>query len=185
MSQSQSSAGNLKVSDFDFHLPEELIAQQPPTQRGASRMMIVDRSLPIADISSAHRHFADLPSLLNPGDVLVLNDSRVIPARLFGRRANARGKQEPSGQIEVLLTSPTAEGNWQALVRPGRKVRPADRLLFESPTGATILEAEVLSSGEFGARLLRFAPTQDFFAALDQIGHMPLPPYIHRDDQNA
>ena len=175
---------SLSVSDFDFHLPEELIAQQPPTQRGTSRMLVVNRSmarsLPIADTLFTDRQFADLPSLLNPGDVLVLNDSRVIPARLFARRANARGKQEPSGQIEVLLTYPEAEGNWQALVRPGRKVRPRDRLIFDDPSGTPALEAEVLSSGDFGARTLRFEPVSDFFAILDRIGHMPLPPYIKR-----
>jgi S-adenosylmethionine:tRNA ribosyltransferase-isomerase len=178
------SAG-LTVSDFDFHLPEELIAQQPPAQRGASRMIVVDRRLPIADTSFADRQFADLHSLLNPGDVLVLNDSRVIPARLFARRANARGKQEPSSQIEVLLTHPEAEGNWQALVRPGRKVRPGDRLVFDDSTGAPALEADVLASGEFGVRTLRFEPVSDFFAILDRIGHMPLPPYIKRDDATA
>jgi S-adenosylmethionine:tRNA ribosyltransferase-isomerase len=184
MTTSTNNLASLSVSDFDFHLPEELIAQQPPTQRGSSRMLVVNRSigrsLPIADSSFADHQFSDLPSLLNPGDVLVLNDSRVIPARLFARRANARGKQEPSGQIEVLLTYPEAEGNWQALVRPGRKVRPRDRLIFDDPSGTPALEAEVLSSGNFGARTLRFEPVSDFFAILDRIGHMPLPPYIKR-----
>jgi S-adenosylmethionine:tRNA ribosyltransferase-isomerase len=187
MTTSTNNLASLSVSDFDFHLPEELIAQQPPTQRGSSRMLVVNRSiarsLPIAETSFTDRQFADLPSLLNPGDVLVLNDSRVIPARLFARRANARGKQEPSGQIEVLLTYPEAAGNWQAwqsLVRPGRKVRPGDRLIFEDSTGTPALEAEVLSSGDFGARTLRFEPVSDFFGTLDRIGHMPLPPYIKR-----
>ena len=184
MTISTDNLASLSVSDFDFHLPEELIAQQPPTQRGASRMLVVDRSLPVAESSFTDRQFADLPSLLNPGDVLVLNDSRVIPARLFARRANARGKQEPSGQIEVLLTYPEAAGNWQALVRPGRKVRPRDRLIFDDPSGTPALKAEVLSSGDFGARTLRFEPVSDFFAILDRIGHMPLPPYIKRP-QNA
>jgi S-adenosylmethionine:tRNA ribosyltransferase-isomerase len=155
----------------------------------------------------------------------VLNDSRVIPARLFARRANARGKQEPSGLIEVLLTAPDAAGNWNApvwrvLVRPGRKVRLGDHLEFhtegagaadrsglrESVEGAgafrplnqpparegfspgnpePLLRAEVLSSGEFGERTLRFAPVEDFFATIEQIGHMPLPPYIKREDANT
>jgi S-adenosylmethionine:tRNA ribosyltransferase-isomerase len=168
----------LRVADFDFHLPEELIAQQPPTERGASRMLILDRTTD----SLADRSFADLPSLLNPGDLLVLNDSRVIPARLFARRANARGKQEATGLIEVLLTNPDAAGNWNALVRPGRKVRTGDHLEFPSPTGAIALQAEVLSSGEFGERTLLFAPVDDFYAALEQIGHIPLPPYIKRKD---
>jgi len=168
----------LRVADFDFHLPEELIAQQPPTERGASRMLILDRTTD----SLADRSFADLPSLLNPGDLLVLNDSRVIPARLFARRANARGKQEATGLIEVLLTSPDAAGNWNSLVRPGRKVRTGDHLEFPSSTGAIALHAEVISSGSFGERTLRFAPVNDFYAALEQIGHIPLPPYIKRED---
>ena len=201
----------LRVADFDFHLPEELIAQQPPAERGASRMLIVDRSsnagskvglgfspgnntsqeagaLAPEVCPPAHWRdalFTDLPSLLNPGDLLVLNDSRVIPARLFARRANARGKQEPSGLIEVLLISPDAAGNWNALVRPGRKVRIGDHLEFPSSTGAIALQAEVIASGEFGERTLRFGPVNDFYAALEQIGHMPLPPYIKREDANT
>ena len=174
-------ATGLRVADFDFHLPEELIAQQPPAERGTSRMLVLDRTTG----SVADRAFADLPSLLNPGDLLVLNDSRVIPARLFGRRVNARGKQEPSGLIEVLLTAPDAAGNWQALVRPGRKVRIGDRLEFPSLTGAIALQAEVIASGSFGERTLRFAPVNNFYAAIEQIGHMPLPPYIKREDQSG
>jgi S-adenosylmethionine:tRNA ribosyltransferase-isomerase len=172
----------LRVADFDFDLPEELIAQQPPAERGASRMLVVGRDPATAFIDHA---FADLPSLLNPGDLLVLNDSRVIPARLFARRANTRGKQEATGLIEVLLTAPDGEGNWSVLVRPGRKVRVGDRLEFPSSSGSILLEAEVISSGEFGERTLHFAPVEDFFAILEQIGHMPLPPYIHRDDANT
>ncbi len=176
---------SLRVSDFDFALPEELIAQQPSAQRGASRMLIVDRALPVEDSSFLDRSFTDLPSFLNPGDLLVLNDSRVIPARLYARRAIARGKQEPSAPIEVLLTSPDGEGNWNALVRPGRKVRVGDRLVFAASSSAIVLEADVLESGEFGERLLRFAPVEDFFGVLEQIGHIPLPPYIKRDDADT
>jgi S-adenosylmethionine:tRNA ribosyltransferase-isomerase len=196
----------LTVADFDFHLPEELIAQQPPPQRGSSRMLVLNR---IED-SITDRQFTDLPSLLNPGDLLILNDSRVIPARLYARRANSRGKQEASGQIEVLLTSPDGAGNWNALVRPGRKVRIGDQLEFFaeetnategagafrplnqlqasegfSPGGGPLLSAEVTASGAFGERTLRFEPVEDFFVILDQIGHMPLPPYIKRDDANT
>jgi S-adenosylmethionine:tRNA ribosyltransferase-isomerase len=173
----------LSVSDFDFALPEELIAQQPPAERGTSRMLVLNRALPPGEASLADRSFVDLPSLLNPGDLLILNDSRVIPARLFARRANPRGKQEASGLIEVLLTYPDGAGNWNALVRPGRKVRVGDRLEFATLNGSIVLEAEVTASGEFGERTLHFALVADFFAALDQIGHMPLPPYIKRDDE--
>jgi S-adenosylmethionine:tRNA ribosyltransferase-isomerase len=236
----------LTVHDFDFHLPEELIAQQPPAQRGSSRMLVVHRescSVPIrlevgpgfipgyrttetdgalapeVGISSKSneqdhfledKNFHDLPSLLNPGDLLVLNDSRVIPARLYARRANARGKQDPTGQIEVLLTAPDAAGNWSALVRPGRKVRTGDTLEFFAESGGSstegagalmplnqsqeeiglspgtpVLRAQVLASGQFGERTLQFEPVPDFYAALEQIGHIPLPPYIKRDDQTT
>ena len=175
----------LTVADFDFHLPEELIAQQPPAQRGSSRMLVLNR----ADSTLADRHFTDIPNLLNPGDLLVLNDSRVIPARLYARRTNSRGKQESSGLIEVLLTNPDGAGNWNALVRPGRKVRIGDRLEFPAPNGSIVLVASVIATGEFGERTFRFEstglePDKDFFAILDQIGHMPLPPYIKRP-QNA
>jgi len=171
----------MTVRDFDFYLPEELIAQQPPAERGASRMLVVER----ASGQLSDRHFRDLPSLLNPGDLLVLNDSRVIPARLFARRANSRGKQDATGQIEVLLTTPTQEGNWTALVRPGRKIRSGDSLEFPDRMGNVILRAEVLAAGEFGERTLRFEPVADFYAALEEIGHIPLPPYIKRDDRSS
>ena len=175
----------LRVSDFDFDLPEELIAQQPPAERGTSRMLVVDRALPQGEAPFSDCAFSDLPSLLHPGDLLILNDSRVIPARLFAHRANPRGRQLPSGLIEVLLTHPDGAGNWNALVRPGRKVRAGDHLEFTALDGAVVLKAEVTASGEFGERTLRFAPVEDFFATLDQIGHMPLPPYIRREDQSG
>ena len=253
----------LTVRDFDFHLPEELIAQQPPAQRGTSRMLVVQRDRafehlgnticehlanticedlgnaifehlgntkgtgfspyinpaneygPLGPEGGNRRPFTDLqfqdfPSLLNPGDLLILNDSRVIPARLYARRANARGKQEATGQIEVLLTAPDSVGNWTALVRPGRKVRIGDTLEFFKEAGVPstegagafrplnqpenekgfspgipVLKAQVLASGEFGERTLRFEPVADFYAALDEIGHIPLPPYIHREDALA
>ncbi len=174
------------IADYDFHLPEELIAQQPPAERGASRMLALNReessSQPATEPPFADRSFSDFPSLLNPGDLLILNDSRVIPARLYARRATSRGKQSATGLIEVLLTAPTAEGNWTALVRPGKKVRLGDHLVFPNAAEETVLEAEVIASGEFGERTIRFAPVPDFYAALDQIGHMPLPPYIKRSD---
>jgi S-adenosylmethionine:tRNA ribosyltransferase-isomerase len=175
----------LRVADFDFVLPEELIAQQPPAERGASRMLAVDRSFPVGEDSFADGLFADLPSLLQAGDLLVLNDSRVIPARLYARRSTTRGKQEPSGLIEVLLTSSSQDGDWSALVRPGRKVRVGDRLEFAAASGAVVLEADVVAGGEFGERVLRFAPVENFYGILEQIGHVPLPPYIRRDDADT
>jgi S-adenosylmethionine:tRNA ribosyltransferase-isomerase len=126
--------------------------------------------------------FASLPTFLRAGDLLVLNDTRVIPARLYARRTTIREKQEATGLIEVLLTEPVGDGKWRALLRPGKKVGVGDRLAFAGAAGETVLEAEVLERGEFGERLLRFAPVEDFFAVLERIGHMPLPPYIHRED---
>jgi len=169
---------DLLVSDFDFELPEELIAQQPPAERGASRMMTLNRRTGVTQNAS----FADFPALLNPGDLLVLNDSRVIPARLYARRTLRREKEKPTGRIEVMLTESAGDNQWRALVRPGRKIAIGEHLVFPAPTGEIVLEADVLERGMFGDRLLEFAPVDDFFAVLERIGHMPLPPYIHRDD---
>lgn len=169
---------DLRVTDFDFELPPELIAQQPPAERGTSRMLVVGRTgTGLRDAS-----FTDFPALLRPGDVLVLNDSRVLPARLYARRTVVREREVPTGQIEVMLTEPVGNNVWRALVRPGRKVAIGERLVFPGAAGEPVLEAEVLERGEFGERTLEFAPVPDFLAALEQIGHMPLPPYIHRDD---
>jgi S-adenosylmethionine:tRNA ribosyltransferase-isomerase len=168
----------LRVADFDFELPAELIAQQPPDVRGASRMLRMDR----ATGELRDDLFASLPKLLRAGDLVVLNDTRVIPARLYARRTTLREKQLATAQIEVLLTEPAGENTWRALVRPGKKVGVGERLEFASAAGTVELEAEVLERGEFGERLLRFAPVEDFFAVLERIGHMPLPPYIRRDD---
>ena len=177
---SQAKAG-LRVDDFNFELPPELIAQQPPQERGQSRMLVMNRDT--GDLRDAS--FSDFPALLAPGDLLVLNDSRVIPARLYARRTLRREHEKPTGRIEVLLTEPAGENRWRALVRPGRKVAIGERLIFSTPAGESALEAEVLERGQFGERLLRFEPVGDFFAVLDRIGHMPLPPYIRRDDAVA
>lgn len=184
MTSSYSYSGNSKellVADFDFDLPEELIAQQPPAERGLSRMLVLDRSSGALQDST----FAVLPELLHPGDLLVLNDSRVIPARLYARRTLLRDHEKPTGRIEVMLTESAGDHQWRALVRPGRKVAIGERLVFPDATGAVALEAEVMERGEYGERLLRFVPVDDFFAVLDRIGHIPLPPYIHRADTLA
>ncbi len=170
------------VSDFDYALPESLIAQHPPRERGGARMLALDRSTG----SWQDRRFADLPGLLRSGDVLVLNDSRVIPARLFARRqGDAAARQTPHGRIEVLLTEQRGPSEWRALVRPGKKIMVGERLIFSPPDGATTasLTAEVIDRGDFGERTLRFEPADDFFDSLDRLGHMPLPPYIHRSDE--
>jgi S-adenosylmethionine:tRNA ribosyltransferase-isomerase len=171
----------LRVADFDFHLPEELIAQQPPAERGQSRMLVMDR------MTGAYSNsmFSALPSLLQPGDLLVLNDSRVIPARLFARRTLRREREKPTGRIEVMLTEPLGQNQWHALVRPGRKIAIGERLEFSAPTGEIVLEAEVLDRGFYGERLIQFAPVDDFFGILDRIGHIPLPHYIRRPDEST
>ena len=169
------------VSDFNFELPEELIAQTPPAVRGSSRMLRVDRGTgAVADDT-----FRNLPQHLRAGDLLVLNDSRVLPARLYAVRSGLTtqaSSPSPTGRIEVLLTQQLGPAEWSALVRPGRKVPIGETLLFPDETGATVLTAEVLAAGEFGERTLRFAADPLFLQKLDRIGHMPLPPYIHRDD---
>ena len=145
-------------------------------------MLVLDR----ASGAFEDNLFRNLPQFLRPGDLLILNDSRVIPARLYATRAGLHTQHnspDPSGRIEVLLTQQLAEHDWSALVRPSRKVQPGERLLFHaSDHPKPVLEAEILEAGEFGERTLRFSPTPDFHAILDKIGHMPLPPYIHRDD---
>jgi S-adenosylmethionine:tRNA ribosyltransferase-isomerase len=172
----------LRVSDFNFDLPEELIAQSPPAIRGSSRMLVFDR----ATGAYQDNFFRNLPKILRPGDLLILNDSRVIPARLYATRAGLHTQHnspDPTGRIEVLLTQQVAENDWTALVRPSRKIQPGERLFFHAPNESEpLLEAEILTAGEFGERTLRFSPTSDFYAILNKIGHMPLPPYIHRDD---
>src|SRR5579864_2212375 len=154
---------DLRVVDFDYELPEELIAQSPPAERGTSRMLVMNRETGALRDS----HFREFPSLLRQGDLLVLNDSRVIPARLYARRTLRREKEKPTGRIEVMLTEPVGDNRWRALVRPGRKVAIGEILVFPAPSGAIELRAEVLERGEFGDRVLQFEPVEDFFAALD------------------
>ncbi len=133
-------------------------------------------------------YFGDLPAYLREGDLLVLNNSRVIPARLFATRARSAatqsGSPDPSGKIEVLLTHQLEADTWTALVRPSRKLTIGERLHFDDPsTGSRLLSAEIIGAAEFGERTLRFSPVEDFHGMLEAIGHMPLPPYIHRTDE--
>jgi S-adenosylmethionine:tRNA ribosyltransferase-isomerase len=180
------------VSDFHFHLPDELIAQEPLAVRGASRMLHLERNTS----RWSDEMFRDFPERLRPGDLMVFNNTRVFPARLYGRREGRRAqavspnRQRPAardflhGRIEVLLTRQisTEPNDWECLVRPGRKIGVGERLFFGE---ADEIEAEVLARAEFGERLIRFKPVVDFFAALDRIGHVPLPPYIARADSSS
>lgn len=170
------------VSDFDFDLPPDLIAQEPPAVRGTSRLLHLDRSTG----ALAHRSILDLPDLLRDGDLLVVNNTRVFPARLIGRR-------DPSGgAVECLLVSrlPDEPGDavgaerWEALVHPGQKLKPGARVLFE---GDATLHGEILERRFFGRRVVRlWTPDgSPVSAAVDAIGHMPLPPYIKRPDRGS
>ncbi len=157
------------LSDFDYHLPEELIAQEPLTDRAASRMLVVDRK----SGTWQDRAFRDFPTFLHPGDCLVLNDSRVFPSRLYGHR------EGHSGIVEVFLAqqgSPDAL-RWTALVRPGRKMRSGERIVISDE-----LTVEILGRGEFGERTVQLSPKGDVFDVLERAGHVPLPPYIRRPD---
>lgn len=167
------------VSDFDFHLPEDRIAQEPLADRAGARMLALNR----ATGAWHDRLFRDLPQLLHPGDLLVLNDTRVIPARLFAHRAglHTQAQHQVSGRVQVLLVEQLSPWEWKALVRPGRKVLTGERLQF----GQGELEAEVIAHGDFGERTLRFRPVPDFFATVEKLGHVPLPPYIHREDRTG
>ncbi len=153
----------MKTSDFSFYLPEELIAQTPLERRDASRLLCLDK----VSGTTEHRVFSELPELLCPGDCLVMNDSRVLPARLMGAR-------ETGGAVEVLLLRDLGGGRWECMTRPGRKTKPGTRLIF----GGGELEAEVLEVAEGGNRIIEFKYDGIFLEVLERLGRMPLPPYI-------
>lgn len=154
----------MRRQDFDFYLPEDLIAQTPLKNREDSRLLVLDRK----NGEIEHRKFTDIVDYLNPGDCLVLNDTRVIPARLFGNRI---GKEET---IEILLLKRMENETWETLVRPGKKVKPNTIVEF----GNGILKGKVLSIGEDGTRIIKFDYSGIFEEILDRLGEMPLPPYI-------
>jgi len=157
----------VKTAEFDYQLPSELIAQVPVEPRDASRLMVVDRSAG----GIAHHHFFDLPDFLRPGDLLVHNESRVIPARLFARKPTG-------GKVEILLLRQRADDTWEALVR-GKRVRPGLRLaLLDGPDGSPAgAGAEVIEAGERGMRVLAF--DRPALSLAERVGVTPLPPYIH------
>jgi S-adenosylmethionine:tRNA ribosyltransferase-isomerase len=153
----------LKTSDFDFYLPEELIAQTPLERRDASRLLTLDKNTGAV----GHHRFYELPRFLRPGDCLVLNDSRVLPARLIGRRPTG-------GACEVLLLVDRGDNLWECLVRPGRKLKPGARVIFGDGRLTATVEAELND----GKRAVRFQYQGIFLEILEQLGRMPLPPYI-------
>ena len=160
----------MKTSDFYFDLPPELIAQTPLERRDASRLLALDK----ATGATRHLHFYDLPSLLHPGDCLVLNDSRVLPARLIGKRTGG-------GACEVLLLIDRGDKVWECLVRPGKKLRPGAKVTF----GDGELSAQVVGEEAGGNRLVRFDYDGIFLETLERLGKMPLPPYIKAELEDS
>lgn len=163
----------MDVSDFDFDLPEQLIAQEPPPVRGGSRLLVVDR----AAGSIVHARFVQIGQFLRAGDLLVLNNTRVFPARLLGQRAPS------GGHVECLLLRQLSDDQWDALVHPGQKLKPGARMIFRAP--GVELHGEILEQHFYGRRTVRLwtetgSPVE---AAIDAMGHIPLPPYIKREDR--
>ena len=159
----------MKTSDFDFYLPEELIAQTPLAQRDSSRLLTLNKNTGEVE----HHRFYELPDFLRPGDCLVLNNSRVLPARLIGHRPTG-------GACEVLLLVDRGENLWECLVRPGRKLKPGAQVVFGDGQLTATVEAEI----EDGKRLVRFHYQGIFLEVLEQLGKMPLPPYIKEELQD-
>src|SRR5581483_3024345 len=178
------------VSEFDYHLPEDLIAQEPLPDRAASRLLHLNRLS--GDVRGMR--FRDLPELLNRGDLVVFNNSRVFPARLYARRSGLRsqpistrnpaGRDFLRGKVEVLLTKQVSgePNEWECLVRPGRKIGVGEKLYFGEDADLT---AEIIGRGAFGERRIRFARIPNFLEIVERLGHVPLPPYISRDDSPA
>jgi S-adenosylmethionine:tRNA ribosyltransferase-isomerase len=177
----------MNVSDLDYDLPPQRIAQRPLAERDASRMLLLNR----ASGAWEDRQFRDLPGLLQGDELIVVNNARVLPARLFGRRAGIHaeqpGRRNPArGEflktpIEVLLVRQIAPDTWETLVRPGRKIPTGEKIVF----GDGELEAHVEGRGNYGLRVLRFQSKHGFHEALGRLGHIPLPPYIKRADEPA
>jgi S-adenosylmethionine:tRNA ribosyltransferase-isomerase len=175
----------MNVSEFDYELPPELIAQRPLPERDASRLLLLRR----ANGTWADRQFRELPDMLCGDELIVVNNTRVLPARLFGRRAGIHaeppGENNPAREeflqapIEVLLVRQIGDGRWETLVRPGRKVPVGERIVF----GDGELEALVEERGEFGLCVLRFTAKAGFAETIARLGHIPLPPYIKREDE--
>jgi S-adenosylmethionine:tRNA ribosyltransferase-isomerase len=176
------------VSEFNYQLPAELIAQEPLPDRAASRLLRMTRDAGALQDG----RFRDFPDLLRPDDLIVFNNTRVFPARLYGSRSGAKAQPVSShnpaardflkGRIEVLLTRQVSQdpNEWECLVRPGRKIGVGEHLCFGTEND---LQAEVIARGSFGQRRIRFRPAEDFFGLVERLGHVPLPPYIDRPDR--
>ena len=166
----------MRTADFDYNLPEELIAQTPVEPRDHSRLMVVHRG----DGTREHKHFYDIIDYLNPGDALVINETKVIPARLLGVKEGS-DSQGHSVPVEILLLRRMNATDWEALVKPGRRLKPGAVCVF----GDGLLQCEIMSSvPEIGGRIVRFMYDGVFEEILDKLGEMPLPPYIHEKLQD-
>lgn len=156
----------MNINDFDYHLPEELIAQQPADKRDFSRLLVVHRDT--GEIE--HKHFYDVLDYLNPGDCLVMNNSKVLPARLFGTKA------ETGAKVEFLLIKRLHGDVWESMVKPGKRLKPGDSVIFSED-----FRADILDYGEDGTRIVEFKYNGIFMERLEELGKMPLPPYIERE----
>ena len=161
----------MHINDFDYELPEELIAQKPADKRDASRLLVVHRETG----ETEHRHFYDILEYLNEGDCLVLNNSKVLPARLYGIKDGTGAK------VEFLLIKRIDGDRWETMVRPGKRLKPGDSVMFsEDP----LLKADIIDYGNDGTRIVEFSYDGIFMERLEEIGSMPLPPYIERQSEN-
>jgi S-adenosylmethionine:tRNA ribosyltransferase-isomerase len=164
---------HVRTADFDYHLPPELIAQQPAGQRDASRLLVLDRKTG----NMAHRQFTDLPDYMRAGDVVVFNDSRVIPARLRGRKPSS------GGEVELLLVEENAANDWWTMLRPGKRVRVGTEIELHDRAGQPAgWHAVVTAKNDEGHCRLQFSGGENILAKLDEIGEVPLPPYIERPE---
>lgn len=156
----------MNINDFNYHLPEELIAQQPADKRDCSRLLVVHRDT--GEIE--HKHFYDVLDYLNPGDCLVMNNSKVLPARLFGTKA------ETGAKVEFLLIKRLHDDVWESMVKPGKRLKPGDSVIFSDD-----FKADIIDYGEDGTRIVEFKYEGIFMERLEELGKMPLPPYIERE----
>ena len=200
----------MRIEEFDYELPKRLIAQKPADKRDSSRLLVVHRDRnddgSWGDVRIEHRHFFDILEYLREGDCLVLNDSKVIPARLFGRKAvkdagkggsnggsNGGSKSSGNGQggahVEFLLIKRVGGDKWEVMVRPGRRLKPGDDVIFSGPGSelpdGPLLKAHIMDFGADGTRIVEFEYEGIFMERLEEIGSMPLPPYIERPSDDA
>ncbi|MEG6617086.1 tRNA preQ1(34) S-adenosylmethionine ribosyltransferase-isomerase QueA [Peptococcaceae bacterium 1198_IL3148] len=163
-----------KLTDYDYYLPEELIAQEPIDKRDQSRLLVMYKDTDLIE----HRHFKDIIKYLKPNDTLVLNETKVLPARIFGIRQNTGAK------IEVLLLKQLSADRWEVLVKPGKRAQVGDKILFYNDQQQQLMAADILEKTDVGGRILQFKYQGSFLEILDRIGAMPLPPYIKKELQD-